>query len=86
MGEVEAGMGREPRLLSLLAVFWAGSRCQEHEAGVHLVFHLLFSFFLSFFFFFYLFIYLFFGHPAAYGVPRPGIRSEPKLQPNPQLR
>ena len=26
-----------------------------------------------------------FGHPVAYGVPRPGIRSEPQLRPMPQL-
>ena len=26
-----------------------------------------------------------FGHPTTYGVPRPGIRSEPQLQPKPQL-
>ena len=35
------------------------------------------SFFLSFFSF---------GRPVAYGVPRPGIRSEPQLQPKPQLQ
>ena len=28
----------------------------------------------------------FFGYPAAYGVPRPGIRSELQLGPKPQLR
>ena len=27
----------------------------------------------------------FFGHPAAFGVPLPGIRSEPQLWPEPQL-
>ena len=35
---------------------------------------------VSFLFFFFLF-----GRPAAYGVPRAGIRSEPQLQPPPQL-
>ena len=36
------------------------------------------SFFSCFFFFF--------GLPVAYGVPGPGIRSEPQLQPVPQLQ
>ena len=27
----------------------------------------------------------FFGHPKAYGVPRPGIRSQPELQPTSQV-
>ena len=25
----------------------------------------------------------FFGHPVAYGIPRPGMRSEPKFRPTP---
>ena len=32
-----------------------------------------------------MFFFFLFGHPAAYGVPRPGIRSELQLQPKPQL-
>ena len=38
---------------------------------------------LAGFYFIYSFIYLFlfFGRPAAYGVPRPGIRSEPQFRP-----
>ena len=32
-----------------------------------------------------LFFFFFFGHPMAYGVPGPGIRSKPQLQPKPQL-
>ena len=34
------------------------------------------AFFFSFFFFL-------FGHPTAHGIPRPGISSEPQLQPTP---
>ena len=30
--------------------------------------------------------FFFFGHPVAYGVPRPGIRSNPQLRPMPQLQ
>ena len=30
-------------------------------------------------------IYIYIGHPAAYGAPGPGIRSEPQLLPMPQL-
>ena len=32
------------------------------------------------------FCFVLFCHPTAYRVPRPGIRSEPQLQPMPQLR
>ena len=30
-------------------------------------------------------VFFFFGHPGAYAVPRPGIRSEPQLRPTQQL-
>ena len=36
---------------------------------------------LSSFFFFFFFLFSCFGRPAAYGAPRPGIRSELQLQP-----
>ena len=32
------------------------------------------------------FFFFLFGHPAAHGVPRPGIRSKPPLRPKLQLR
>lgn len=32
------------------------------------------------------FFFFFFGHPTAYEVPGPGIRSEPQVQPKPQLQ
>ena len=35
---------------------------------------------------FFFFFFFFFGHPAAYGIPRPGIKSELEVQPTPQLR
>ena len=31
-------------------------------------------------------LFFIFGHPAAYGVPGPGIRSKPKSQPLPQVQ
>ena len=48
------------------------------ERGLHAVF--LSCFLKSFAF---LFFFFFFGCPLAYGVPRPGIRSQPQLQPSP---
>ena len=32
------------------------------------------------------FFFFFFDHPAVYGIPRPGMRSEPQLQPTPKLQ
>ena len=46
-----------------------------------LTYRLIFVLHLGFFF-----LFLFFGHPAAYGVPRPGIRSKPLFCPMPQLQ